>query len=119
MAKRNLVTNEIKTSGGGFSGQGTIKKAPTSGNNTATKSRNTKTSGGMGYTATATNRKTGQKTTKSGTLTPVSESEFKSGGKGMAMKRELKRASPTANRKASGTGGLQSRTSKHTTRKIY
>ena len=63
MAKRNLVTNEIKKGGGGSN----TKKA---------------TGGGIGYTRTATDIKTGQKiTTKSGTLTPVTEAEFKSNGK--------------------------------------
>ena len=99
MAKRNLVTNEIKTGGGGSN----TKKA---------------TGGGMGYTATATNRKTGQKTTKSGTLTTTSASDFKSSGKVMETKKMLKKATPINKGKASGTGGLQSRTSKHTTRKI-
>jgi hypothetical protein len=61
MAKRNLVTNEIKTGGGGSN----TKKAK---------------GGGMSYTRTATNTKTGQKTTKSGTLTPTSRKAFKHNG---------------------------------------
>lgn len=46
-----------------------------------------------GYTATATNRTTGKKTTKSGTLTPTTKSDFVGGatsGVGSRMKRVAK-----------------------------
>jgi hypothetical protein len=39
-----------------------------------------------GYTAVGTSRKTGEKTVRSGTLTPTSKSEFTSNGKQTAKK---------------------------------
>lgn len=46
-----------------------------------------KTSGGIGYTKTSTNLRTGKKTTTTGRTTPITKNEFTSGAK---MKRTSK-----------------------------
>ena len=102
----------------------TPKKATSSGakNGMAYKKTATPITGamkGMAYTRTAINTATGQKTTKSGTLTPVSASEFKSGTKvqSKTMKpatatKMLKKATRITKRKGSSGGGSA-------TRKLY
>ena len=95
MALKKYTNQEIKGGGGSKNGG--------------------KTTGGIGYTKTSTDRKTGKTTTKTGTLTPVSESEFKSNGKMLRKARLINKG-----KAVSTSGGIKATTKpSQTKRKIY
>lgn len=80
----------------------------------AKKTSSSTKSSGTGYTATKTNRKTGKKTTTSGTLTPVAKSAFVSGAVANGAGKMMRKSTPLT-KKTSTT----SKPSSITKKKLY